>query len=209
MKSCAIVLMCLIVLAGSLSVTRADSLITQHEQVTVLVQDKAHGILGSRTFSYDSTSAPAPAQPGPLSLWFTLGYDLRPGKTLFSNIPLVSDIGKTVWVTSTRGNPAYSTFVTSLLDGRDDPLSGTFSLKSSLGVVSTDTIRLYDSNLISGLTKKVARKRGISGIGIRVDNVKVLQTPVAVSTVPEPYPGVIVFLGLTSTAVMWRKRLRL
>lgn len=208
MKSCAIALLCLLLLAGSFSVSRADSKIVQHEQVTVFVEDTMYRVLGSKTFIYDYTSPVGPTQPGPLSLWFTLGYDSQPTKTLFGDVPLLSDVGQEICINAACAHPAYSTFVVGLTNGVNERLSGTFSLRSADGTVSSSTTRVYESSFWPTGGSKDFQGDRIGGICIRIDKASLTQVPVVVNAVPEPVSVLGLASGLGWLAVSRRKKSR-
>lgn len=207
MKFCAIAFMFFILLTGLVSISQADSKITQQEQVTVFVEDVMYNVLGSKIFSYSATSPVGPTQPGPLSLTFTLGIDSQPGKTLFEDVPLVTNVGKCTWVNAACAHPSYSSFIIDLTDGRNDRLSGTFTLSSPLGVVSSTTTHVYESSFFPGNVNHDFKGSRIGRIGICVETATVTQTPVFVGGVPEPYAATVLVFGLASTAALWiRKR---
>lgn len=206
MKSYAIALTCLFFLVGLLSVSQADSHIVQHAQVTIFVKDVMYNILGSKTFTYDATSAIGPTQPEPLSLWFTLGIDPQPGKTLFGDVPLIPNVGKTICLNSACAYPSWSAFVVTLTDGRNDRLSGTFTLDSLLGTVSSTTTHVYESSFVPGGVSHDFKGDRIGKICIRVDSASVEQIPVVVTTVPEPCSALTMLGGLGCAAALWKRR---
>lgn len=206
MKSCAIVISCVLLLVGLLSVSQADSRITQHEQVTILVDDAMYNLLGSKTFIYDTTSPCQPTQPEPLGLTFTLGIDSQPGKTLFGDVPLLPNVGKTIWINAACAHPSYSAFIETLTDGRNDRLSGTFALNTLLGTVSTTTIRAYETSFVPGGFSNDFKGDRIGRIGIRIDGASILQKPCGVVAVPEPSSISVLLGGLGCVAALWRRR---
>lgn len=208
MKTYAIALLCIIFLAGSSIVSRANSRIVQQEQVTIFIQDAMYNTLGSKTFSYAYTTPCGPDQPGPLSLWFTLSFDSQPTKTLFGDIPLLANVGKTIWISSAAANPSYSTFVVALTDSRNDRLSGTFTLESLLGTVTSSTTRVYESAIIPGGISGDCGEVRIGRIGLRIDSASVTQIPCTVELVPEPGSVIALLGGIGCMAALRRTRRR-
>lgn len=209
MRAYAIALIFAILLAGSASVSQAaNSKIVQHEQVTVFVEDLMHNTLGSKAFTYDSTSPVGLSQVGPFSLSFALSYDSQPKKPLFSDVPLLPDVGKTVLGTMAYLQPNYSTFISKLRNGVDERLSGTFTLSTPAGKISTITTHLTESNFFPSFNKRTFKWKKIGLIGIRVDSASVRQVPIVAAAVPEPCAASVMLVGLTSTAVFWRRRRR-
>lgn len=216
MKSCAIALMCLYILAGLPSLCQADLAaqaaagsvrVVQREQVTILVEDVMHNLLGYRTFAYDATSPCGPPLPGPMSLWFTLSYDSQPAKSLFGDIPLLQNVGKTFWISSSCADPGYRTFLTSLTDGRNERLSGIFTAESLLGTFSSYTTRVYESGFTPGGSGDFKGNR-IGRIGIRIDAASIDQIPCNVEVVPEPGAASVFLVAIGGYVGFWRRRKR-
>jgi hypothetical protein len=206
MKSCAIALICLLLLATAGSLCQADSKVVQREQVTVFVEDVMYNILGSKTFSYEATSLAGANQLGPLNLSFTLGLDSQPGKTMFTGIPLTSEVGKTVWTNAACSTPSYSAFVVALTDGRNDRLSATFTLESLLGTVSSTTTHFYESALVPNGGANDFKGNRIGRIGIRIDHASVEEIPGAIDVVPEPVSASVLLAGLGCMALIRKRR---
>ncbi len=175
------------------SPSQAGWRVTSHSQVTVLVEDNAHQLLGSRTWVGNAESAGGSQFAEPLSTWFSLELDDLYGSALFEGVGLLSNVGNTIWVSSNADDPQFSTFVGALTDGLDETLWGKVALKADGGFIGGSGIGYYESSFFGdGQTHDFAGD-AIGRIGLRVDEATVTQAP---ADVPEPCSILALMCGI-------------
>lgn len=163
-------------------------------KVTVLVEDNQQRLLGSHTFVYSGTVQTEVPMSRPM-LTFALTPEGLWGKPLFEDVPLLSNVGQTIWVSSNADDANYNTVVQRLTDGRSDTLYGFFTL------VSPDELVCGKSTHVGGGEDKSKESSflgnghpdfagmTIGRIGLRID-----AASVALESVTVPEPGTIVSL---------------
>ena len=175
------------------SPSQAGWRVTSHSQVTVLVENSAHQLLGSRTWIGNAESEGGSQFAEPLTTWFSLELDDLYGSALFENVALLSNVGNTVWVSSNADDPQFSAFVGVLTDGLDGTLWGKVTLKADGSFAGGSGTGYGESSFFGEDQDHDFAGMTIGRIGLRVDEATVTQAP---ADVPEPCSMISLLCGI-------------
>jgi hypothetical protein len=182
----------LALLAAICSPSHAQYTTTWHADVTVLVEDFAHNPLGSMAYVGGGTINSAAPLPQPLTIKFSLVPDGLWGDALFENINLLSNVGKTIWVSSGADDISFNEFVYRLTDGRNSTMWGLFSLNSHSGTIDSGMVGHSESSYLGNCYPDFGDWT-IGRIGLRIDDAWITQ---GLPDVPEPGALVSLLCGI-------------
>lgn len=201
MRNAWMLFFCMCLMAVVVSPSQAGYRVTSQGHVTVLVEDPAHNLLGSRTYAAGSTIEADTMWTGPFGEWFSLGLD-SPYAALFENVPLLSHIGETIWVSSNADDPDYSTFVQGLKDGRNDNVWGSFAISSAADFAGAGGLGYFEASYFDGGAHDFAGMN-IGRIGLRIDGASVVQEA---ADLPEPGAFVSLLCGVVGMCGLVARR---
>jgi len=167
--------------------------VTSHEQVTVLVENTACQLLGSKTWIDNAEITSGTQLAEPLSAWFSLALDDLDGSALFENVPLLANVGSTIWVASDADDPQFTAFVGTLTNGQDDTLWGSFTLKADGSFAGGSGMGYGESSFFGGGHTGDFAGSSIGRIGLRIDAATVTQEP---ADLPEPCSAISLLCGI-------------
>jgi hypothetical protein len=180
----------------------AEYRVTWYSNVTVRVQDPNHNCLGSMTYSCggETDSDTEPAKP--LTSWFSLVPDSLWGTALFENVPLLTNVGDTVWIETGADDVHYSNMVHAFSDGRNNTMWGLFKLKSAGSIVESGMIGHSESGYLNDCYPDFAGKT-IGRIGLCVNDAWVKEE---CDVVPEPGAFASLLCGIAGMCGFARKK---
>jgi len=187
------------------SPSQAGWRVTSHTRVTVMVEDTAHQLLGSKTWMESVDSLAVSRFPDPLSSWFSLELDDLYGSALFADVSLLDNVGKTVWISSNAEDPQYGLFVSALTDGVNQTLWGKVTLRANGSLVAESGTGYYESSFFAHDADQDFAGRIIGRIGLRVDEAAVAQEA---CDVPEPCSILALMCGIAGLAGYGLRRIR-
>lgn|GEM_PF-2311487 len=184
--------------------SRAEYRLTWYSNVTVLVQDPNHDCLGSMTYILGGETDSYTELAKPLTSWFSLVPDSVWGTALFEDVPLLANVGKTVWISSGADDVHYSNMLHEFSDGRNSTMWGLFTLKSAGSIAGSGMIGHKESGYVNDCYSDFAGE-SIGRIGLRVNDAWGKEESVVL-----PEPGAFVSLlcgivGLCGFALKKRK----
>lgn len=157
---------CLLLTVGVAA--RAEDSVTWTSKVTVLVEDNQHNLLGSHSYAWGGTIPSSMLTTGALGVTFSLTPEPLWGKALFEKVPLLTNVGNTIWVASDRDDTYYSTILQRITDGKSDTMYGFFTAKSGSHQVGGGEISYTASSFMAQCHPDFGGQT-VGRIGLRID----------------------------------------
>lgn len=192
MKHAWMLIFSFLLFAAVCSPSRAQFVTTWHADVTVLIEDYNHNLLGSMNYVSGGEIDSLTKLPEPLTVKFSLVPDGLWGTALFENINLLNNVGKTFWDSSGADDISYDSMVYTLTDGRSKTMWGLFALKSGSSTAGSGMVGHSESGFVNNCYPDFADLT-IGRIGMRINGAWITQTS---PSVPEPAALVSLLCGI-------------